>query len=278
MQFSEFLHLPAAQVRSLVQRHAPVAVAIPFNGTRRWYMATYQKQAEDVFSEDYLERVLGRMLEIMGMMFADGVRTIYTPIMGRALMERGEAYMEFGIRAIGNVAAAAAQAWYAEHQIEASAYGQLDLLPAELQQTLAAMSAQAESPTGYLRYGVFADQPLDDLLQRTVRLYQQNGTVPSGDELMAAYYGGLADPITMWIGADQPTVFDVPLVLHEATALYFLQFPTLYLDIATWRRLLYDSLFVRGDEETLYPDNLLETRQVAGLGVRRAGGWQPSDN
>ena len=65
----------------------------------------------------------------------------------------------------------------------------------------------------------------------------------------------------------------MPLVTNGQTALYFLQFPTLYLNQRTWRRLLFDFLFVRGDEESLYPDNVSAERDIVGLGVRRDGYW-----
>src|SRR5207247_5237767 len=125
----------------------------------------------------------------------------------------------------------------------------------------------------YLRYGVIADRPQPDLISRTIQLHHRLETVPTEAQLAEDYYCGPFIQIGMWIGSDQPTLFDVPLVTREDTALYFLQFPTLYLDQYLWRRLLYDYLYVRGDDEGLHSDDLTFERHIMGLGVRRDGRW-----
>jgi hypothetical protein len=128
----------------------------------------------------------------------------------------------------------------------------------------------------YVRYGVFADIEIPDIIAHTLRLYQRLGKPPSEAQLLATYYGGRPVKLNIWLGTDQPTFFDVPLVLNGHTALYFLQFPTPYMDFPLWRRILYDYLFVRGDEESLYPENVSSERLITGLGTRRNGYWQPA--
>ncbi len=200
---------------------------------------------------------------------------VYTPILGRALFERGAEYMAAATEGIRITAHETTLRFYRDHDIEASCYGELTLLPDDLQTDLQRLESTKPAKHA-LRYGIMADRPLPDFIRRTAQFTQKHGVAPTEDQFSTAYYGGDPVPVGMWIGCDQPTVFDVPFVLNEFTALYFLQFPTPYLDRTLWRRLLYDYLFVRGDEETLYAENLSTERKITGLGVRRDGFWIPS--
>jgi hypothetical protein len=280
MDFSDFLELDAQTVSNLIANHprAPMGVGIPFNGTRRWYMATFQKSADDLYTQDYLDQVFNRLSEIVRMMFDDGVHTVYTPIMGRDLAERGNEYMQFGAQAVASVGSAPALSWYHTQQIDVACYGQTNLLPPNVQNTLATVrqTTQDSQARHFLRYGVFADRPTQDLIARVLHLHATLGAAPTETQLIADYFEGPVAPVGMWIGSDQPTVFDVPLVVHGSTALYFLQFPTLYLNRRSWRRLLYDYLFVRGDDEALHPDNITFEQHITGLGQRQDGYWVPS--
>lgn len=277
MEFSEFASLPAPDVAAVVLHHVahPLGVAIPFNGTRRWYMSTFQKDAAELYTETYLERVFCQMMAVMDMMFADGVQTIYTPIIGRDLAQRGQDYMRFGVQAVAQVVSDAARKWYDTRQIEALCYGETSLLPRGIQMMLEHLPIHDDA-LHRLRYGVFADRPLTDIIAHTLRLQHTGNKPPTAEQVIKSYYGGAATPVSMWIGSDQPTIFDVPLVVHGNTALYFLQFPTLYLDQPSWRRLLYDYVFIRGDQETLYPDNIATEKHITGLGRRQDGYWVPS--
>lgn len=280
MEVAEFTTLPPVKVSEIVrQEHPkPLGVGMPFNGTRRWYMATFQKTAQEVYSYDYLDRTLKAMLETMGMMFADGVHTVYTPIIGRDLAQRGPEYMEFSNRATANIGNEESLAWYEANKVHAAAYGQTELLFPEVQKILQKMTHQIHVPRHFIRYGVFADHPLQDILNRTVELYERTQKVPSEQQLLENYYTGNTPPVDIWIGSDQPTVFDVPMQIHGNTALYFLQFPTLFMNQTLWRRILYDVLFIRGDQETLYPENIADAHHITGLGVRKAGYWSPATN
>jgi hypothetical protein len=278
MQFDEFAALPPAEVAHQLAQRSPFGVAIPFNGTRRWYLDKFSKTPNDLLGPDYAIQVRLGMWDVIKLIFADGVNAVYTPVLGRAMLERGPQYMQFAIQAVGQLAEPEAREWYATNQVAVSFYGSLELLPAEMCQRLAEVSRESarEGVTRRLRYGVFADQQETEVIRRTVQLYQQLGQPPTPNQLIEDYYGDLAIPVNIWIGSDQPSVFDVPLAINDQTALYFLQFPTLYLDQPTWRRVLYDYLFVRGDEETLYPANVTAERHITGLGSRQDNFWRPS--
>lgn len=278
MNFTEFVSLSAEEVKHLVTgwRGRTIGVAMPFNGTRRWYVNTFQVPANQFFTNwpHYLQTTNGALRNLAAMLFDDGVAALYMPLMGRALAERGEAYMSAASEAIAAVADDESMAFYADHGIAASCYGELTLLPDSVQQRLKRLEQTSGNPYK-LRYGVMADRPLPDLIARTVRLTGQLGMAPTPHQLMADYYGGEPIPAHFWLGSDQPSVYDVPYVVNEETALYFLHFPTPSLNQTMWRRVLYDYLVVRGDEETLYPDNT-GSYEITGLGMRRNGYWTPS--
>ena len=279
MNFSDFASLePAAVAELVLARDKRLGVALPMNGTRRWYVDTFHIPASMFLDhwQHYQELMLKRLLELAVMMFQDGITAFYTPLVGRAMLERGPAYMKLISEGIAVTASEASMQLYRENQIEASCYGEVSLLPEHVQNHLKRLES-TKPGMHYLRYGVMADKSLPDLIARTVRLSQATGCPPTDAQLLADYYHGESVTVGMWIGSDQPTVFDVPGVVNEHTALYFLQFPTPYLDRQTWRRLLYDYLFVRGDEETLYPENISNERRITGLGMRNNGYWIPSE-
>ncbi len=280
MNYLEFVDYPSETVRQIVQeRYAHnLGIGIPFNGTRRWYLDHFQKNPDDILTSDYVIQSTRRMRQIITMMYADGVTCVYTPLLGRDLAERGAEYMDWANDSIYLLVDEEAMTWYQSNHVQVSSYGQLDILSADSQNLLENLAEVTQSSTAqhYLRYGMFADQPLSIVIEKTLILADQLGRQPTSDELVEAFYSGPRVDMQMWIGSDQPSVFDVPLVMHGATDLYFLQFPTPYLDHQLWRRLLYDILYVRGDEETLYPENISPQRFITGLGHRADTHWHPA--
>lgn len=282
MTFDEFVTLAPRQMAELLtgrstEHSSALGVAMPLNGTRRWYLAHFKKQPDELLTEDYSLQTRRGMWDLAVMLFADGVKALYMPVMGRALAERGPEYMHYAAQSLAWLATDEALDWYRQQGITAMCYGDIDILPTEVYERLAALPKLTAGGANHLRYGVFADRSTPDLIRRTIRLHKDLGKLPTESQLLEDYYAGPFVPAGLWIGTDQPTLFDVPLAVHGNTALYFLQFPTLFLDRARWRRILYDYLFVRGDQETLYPENLGRAGRVLGLGVRRDGYWQASE-
>jgi hypothetical protein len=94
--------------------------------------------------------------------------------------------------------------------------------------------------------------------------------------LLHQYYGQPIGPIDVVLGSGQPALWDVPLLDVNRANLYFLQAPTLCLDRVTLRRILYDHLYLRTDDDE--PDQDLDAREwgdprVLGLGRRTRRGW-----
>ncbi len=280
MDHLTFLALEPDAVTEIVRQRVaePLGVALPYNGTRRWYLQAFGRQPDALYSADYAEQTRQRLWHIAQMLFDDGVTALYVPMLGRALVARGQEYMAFAVEALGWLVDESARRWYGANHVAAACYGELDLLPDSMHQRLlrTAEETHVSDARRYLRFGVFADQPTDDLIRRTLRLHAALGRPPEERDLMADYYAGPPVRAGLWIGTDQPTVFDVPLVIHGHTALYFLQFPTAYLDRQFWRRILYDYLYIRGDEESLHPEHDPSARLVLGLGERHNGYWRPS--
>jgi len=120
---------------------------------------------------------------------------------------------------------------------------------------------------------LFAGSPLGDFSQRAVALSAKLGRAPTAAEILADYYAGPHIPVHIWIGQKRPSVYGVPFLLNSRTSLYFLQFPTPLLDRLTWRRVLYDAMYIRGDDSELFPEDVPLEREVLGLGKLADGFW-----
>jgi hypothetical protein len=269
---------PDAVTEIVRQRVAePLGVAMPYNGTRRWYLQAFGRQPDARYSADYTEQTRQCRGTLRRCLTTASPRST-CPYFWPALVARGQEYMAFAVEALGWLVDEPARRWYGANHIAAACYGELEPLPDSMRQRLlrTAEETHVSDARRYLRFGVFADQPTDDLIRRTLRLHAALGRPPEERDLMADYYAGPPVRAGLWIGTDQPTVFDVPLVIHGHTALYSLQFPTPYLDRRLWRRILYDYLYIRGDEESLHPEHDPSARLVLGLGERHNGYWRPS--
>jgi hypothetical protein len=124
-----------------------------------------------------------------------------------------------------------------------------------------------------MRWGVFAGSPLDDFLRRSAALSAKLGRMPTAAALLEDYYAGPHVPVHIWIGHKRPSVYGVPFLLNSRTSLYFLQFPTPLLDRVTWRRMLYDAMYIRGNDSELFPADVQPEREILGLGELVDGCW-----
>jgi hypothetical protein len=78
------------------------------------------------------------------------------------------------------------------------------------------------------------------------------------------------------IGSGQPAIWDLPLLDINKASLYFLQAPTFCLDQQTLRRILYDHLFIRvNDDEvpTQVSKQQWQPCQILGMGEKTEMGW-----
>jgi hypothetical protein len=90
------------------------------------------------------------------------------------------------------------------------------------------------------------------------------------------YYGQPVGPIDLIIGSGQPAIWDLPLLDINKASLYFLQAPTFCLSREILRKILYDHLYQRINDDELYDNLPAETWrrvEVLGIGRRTEKGW-----
>lgn len=116
--------------------------------------------------------------------------------------------------------------------------------------------------------------------------HAQTGEVPSKQYFIEAYYGENPGPVNLFIGFDQFSVFDMPLVATGNEDLYFTVCPSPYLSSAQLRGILYDHLYTRHQEPdyaALGPDDWhvmqkfyrLNQDKTLGIGINRGSIWYP---
>jgi hypothetical protein len=280
MNFDEFAGLAAGDVATLVARGmpGPLGVAVDFDGTRRWYMKTHSVGREDLYGDGYATATMREVRRVTRMIFEDGARAVYCPALSvRIEAERGPEYARFQIeKLVEQLASDEMLSWCRDLGIELSCYGATHRLPPGAREIVETLGERTRSraKTRYMRWSVFAGSPYNDVFSRVVRLFENRGVVPTDVEVIEQYYGGPHVPLAMWVGHKFPSVSGVPLLLNGRTSLYFLQFPTPLLDLRAWRRLLFDTLYVRGEQSSLHPDDVPSERRILGLGVRVDGCWQ----
>jgi len=276
MEFETFSFLPAREVAALVEDRFTerLGVAVHFDGTRRWYLRTYGACEHDLYNEDYASKTMQRIRDISEMMFRDGVTALYLPALGKRIeVERGPQYARFQADSLTHALLEEDMLEFCRGLgIRLSCYGGVERLATRLERELRERQDVA-GVERYMRWGVFAGSPLGDFSQRAVALSAKLGRAPTAAEILADYYAGPHIPVHIWIGQKRPSVYGVPFLLNSRTSLYFLQFPTPLLDRLTWRRVLYDAMYIRGDDSELFPEDVPLEREILGLGKLADGRW-----
>jgi adenosine tuberculosinyltransferase len=295
MDIETFQNLPTEQVASIVHDAGTKVVGFPINGTRRWFTIEYPEEAAKNYVESYLEIAGQKHIEIYKLFFDHGIETLLTPIIGPDILKRGEDYdsiVEFGL-----VWFAQNQAFldfYEDYDIRVRVYGDTKrylqdtpyahVLP--IYEDLNQLTGSHHS--GQLFFGICGHDPTENVAEIGVRYYQEHGTLPNRQQIVEAYYGVYVDPISIFIGFERPTIFDMPLLTIGNEDLYFTINPSLYLDKYTLRAILYDHLYSRRIREnytelsnanwkTLENFYALNRQHVLGIGRKHSseGFWYP---
>jgi hypothetical protein len=103
-----------------------------------------------------------------------------------------------------------------------------------------------------LLYGVFGNDPTEQIAALGADYYTTHGAYPDRDTLVRLYYGEDVDPVDIFIGFDRFAAFDMPLLNTGEEDLYFTVSPSLYLDETQLRDILYDAIFTRRRDEPAY--------------------------
>jgi len=265
----DWLELDNDEIAPAVAGKAATAV-IYLNGTRRWFLSQNKNWAN-------YARATGRAQRELSQLFYDhGLTTLIQPLLGYDLLDRGPAYLKLAIdQGLAELAAKDYLSWYHQHKVRVTLYGNwaetlTGLGFGAVVDHLECVIAETERYTRRrLLLGVFADGDLEQI----VSLAQQ---LKPGQDLRQQYYGQPVGPVDIIVGSGQPAIWDLPLLDINKASLYFLQAPTFCLDQEALRRILYDHIYRRVNDDQLYEDlTPQEWRgfEILGLGKRSRKGW-----
>jgi len=258
--FEHFLGLSTEQVAVLVKASGPKVCVFPVNGTRRWFMLEHAEKIRDDFFEAYMNISIKNHIELCSMLFDHGIHTILAPVFGRELMSRGDEYTErVGIN--GLVRTATDQNYrefFERYNVRVRFYGDYrDVLthtPYEyaLSSIYEVVDATKHNTDFRLFFGVFADEVTETVARLSVEHYLAEGSIPDKQTIIRKYYGEEMSPVSLFIGFDKFTVFDMPLLATGEEDLYFSLSPSPYMTECQLRAILYDHLYIRPTPEPDY--------------------------
>jgi adenosine tuberculosinyltransferase len=260
ISFEQFLELPTEEVAALVQASGQKVCVFPVNGTRRWFMLEHAAEIRNDFFEAYMNASIRNHVGLCTMLFEHGIEIILAPVFGRELMHRGDEYTQrVGID--GLVRTATDQNYrqfFEKYNVRVRFYGDYrDVLtgtPYEyaLRSMYDVTEATKHNRAFRLFFGVFADEVTETISRLSVEHYLAQGSIPDKQALIRKYYGEDLPPVSLFIGFDKFSVFDMPLLATGEEDLYFSFSPSPYLTQHQLRAILYDHLYIRPTPEPDY--------------------------
>jgi len=258
--FERFLQLPTDEVSKLVQATGRKVCVFPVNGTRRWFMLEHGDEIGNDFFEAYMDRSIKNHVDLCTMLFEHGVQTILAPVFGRELMLRGDEYTK-RVGMDGLVRTATDKSYrdfFEKYNVKVRFYGDYrDVLtgtPYEyaLKSIYEVTEATKHNTAFQLFFGVFADEVTETIARLSVEHYLAQGSIPDKETLIRKYYGEDLPSVSMFIGFDKFSVFDMPLLTTGEEDLYFSVSPSPYMTEHQLRAILYDHIYVRPVPEPDY--------------------------
>ncbi|HEX6033368.1 MAG TPA: hypothetical protein VFY83_02995, partial [Anaerolineales bacterium] len=227
--FEQFLQLPTEEVAALVRASGQKVCVFPVNGTRRWFLLEHAEEIQDDFFEAYMNTSIKSYLELCALLFDHGVEIILAPVFGRELMHRGDEYTQrVGIDGLVRMATDKNnRQFYEQYNVRVRFYGDYrDVLTGTpYEYALSAMyevtEATKHNSKFRLFYGVFADEVTETISRLSVEHYLAQGSIPDKQTLVRKYYGEELPPVSMFIGFDKFSVFDMPLLATGEEDLFF---------------------------------------------------------
>jgi adenosine tuberculosinyltransferase len=251
--FEHFLELPTEEIAALVKASGQKLCVFPVNGTRRWFVLEQAENIRDDFFEAYMDASIKNHVELCVMLFDHGIDTILAPVFGRELMRRGDEYTQrVGIDGLVRTATDKIyRQFFEQYNVRVRFYGDYrDVLtgtPYEYAlNSIYDVTEATKHNTGVrLFFGVFADEFTETVSRLSVEHYLAQGSIPDKQTLVRKYYGEELPPISMFIGFDKFSVFDMPLLSTGEEDLYFSLSPSPYMTKHQLRSILYDHMYVR---------------------------------
>ncbi|HAV77370.1 MAG TPA: hypothetical protein DCX53_08455 [Anaerolineae bacterium] len=260
ISFDRFLELNVEEVAARVKESGHKVVVFPVNGTRRWFILEYAEEIGDDFYGAYMEASIKNHVELCSLLFDHGIQTILAPVFGRELMNRGDEYTR-RVGMDGLVRTATDKKYldfYEKYNVHVRFYGDYRdvLTTAGYEDVLGSLDNVMKSTknnNGFdLYFGVFADETTDIIARLSVEHYLLHGAVPDKSALVRKFYGKDLPPVSIFIGFDKLSVFDMPLLATGEEDLYFSLSPSPYMTEHQLRAILYDHLYIRRTPETDY--------------------------
>lgn len=260
ISLEDFLKLPTVEVAVRVRSSGQKVCVFPVNGTRRWFMLEHAEKVRDDFFEAYMNLSIENHVELCAMLFDHGIDILLAPVFGRELMQRGDEYTRrVGIDGLVRTATDPAyRQFFGQYNVRVRFYGDYRemLTGTPYEYALASMAEVMEATkhnTAYrLFFGVFADDVTETISRLSVEHYLAQGAVPDKQTLIRSYYGEELPPVSLFIGFDKFSVFDMPLLTTGQEDLYFSVSPSPYMTPQQLRAILYDHLYVRPAPEPEY--------------------------
>ena len=258
--FERFLQLPTPEVASLVKATGHKVCVFPVNGTRRWFMLEHGDRIGGDFFEAYMDFSIQNHVELCARLFDHGIETILAPVFGRELMHRGDEYTKrVGMDGLVRTATDRNyREFFETYNVKVRFYGDYrDVLtgtPYEyaLKSIYEVTEATRQNSGFRLFFGVFADEVTETIARLSVEHYLAQGAVPDKQTLIQKYYGEDLPPVSLFIGFDKFSVFDMPLLSTGEEDLYFSISPSPYMTERQLRAILYDHIYVRPTPEPDY--------------------------
>ena len=251
--FERFLELPTKEIAALVKAAGQKVCVFPVNGTRRWFMLEHADKIGNDFIAAYMDQSIRNHVELCAMLFDHGIHTILAPVFGRELMRRGDEYTRrVGIDGLVRTATDHHyRKFFSKFDVKVRFYGDYrDMLtgtPYEyaLKSIYEVTETTRNNSSFHLFFGVFADESLETVARLSVEQYLAQGVIPDKQTLIRKYYGEDVLPVSIFIGFDKFSAFDMPLLSTGAEDLYFSVSPSPYMTERQLRTILYDHLYLR---------------------------------
>ena len=256
----QFLQLPTDEVAALVKEAGQKVCVFPVNGTRRWFMLEHAEKIGDDFLKAYMDESIKNHVHLCAMLFDHGIDTILAPVFGRELMRRGDEYTK-RVGMDGLVRTATDKIYldfFSQYNVKVRFYGDYrDVLtgtPYEyaLKSMYEVTEATKHNSNVRLLFGVFADESVETAARLSIEHYLAQGAVPDKQTLIRKYYGEDLPPVSMFIGFDKFSTFDMPLLSTGEEDLYFSVSPSPYMTQHQLRTILYDHMYLRRMPEPDY--------------------------
>jgi adenosine tuberculosinyltransferase len=248
----EWLALPRSKIADIVaQRH--LAVLFSVDGTRRHYLLHNDKEEITDF-EAFAQHGAESYVRAYDVFFSLGVETVMTPLLYPPNFVRGDNYLNNSLKMCHQLLVNAPFTdLYKKWKLKARLYGDYEFAPnaASSRDEIGKLgkAVKALTPRGKrkLLFGFSAGSFSEEMIARSIVLYQATGRMPSEAELMKACFPDGPTQAHIWLGAGWIRLgITLPTILDGGrTDVYGLSHLALDLQESVLRRVLYDHLFRR---------------------------------